>query len=222
MNSKSPVRAGIHDPPEGHEDPDSDVRSRRNRQTGHLLVPLYVHEVDDVEGGRLQLRQPVGNHVTALPHVEPEALQGTVEEHALSNDVDQVTADISALGVPFSMTIIMNDDTHMIDRKGHAFEHRPGRSTAAVEPMMQAPCTAACFTAKCDGHPLWYLAQPYRIYRSYRTDSDTCAIIDLHRSEPVFWSHRGAITPTCATAPVCAVTPTITVVRTWIDTIANH
>ena len=79
--------------PEGHEHADRDVRSRGNRQTGHLLVPLYVHEVDDVEGGRLQLRQPVGDHVTALPHVEPEALQGTVEEHALSNDVDHEKVD---------------------------------------------------------------------------------------------------------------------------------
>lgn len=47
-----------------------------------MLVPLDLDEVDHVEAGRLQLRQPARDHVAALPHVEPEAFQGDIEEHA--------------------------------------------------------------------------------------------------------------------------------------------
>lgn len=68
--------------PKGHEDADHDVWSRRDGQASRLLVARCLHEEDDVEGGRLELRQPVGDHIAALPRVEPEAFQGTIEKNA--------------------------------------------------------------------------------------------------------------------------------------------
>ena len=64
-----------------------------------------------------------------------------------------------------------------------------------MEPMVQAPCTTACFMARYDGRPSWYLAQPHRTHRSgllYRTAAvcdmtDTSGKIELNRLKPVFF-----------------------------------